>query len=35
MKFLFKKWIVELAMWGLIPTSFANWLIRRGGFKNV
>lgn len=27
--------IVRLAVWGLIPASFATWLIQHGGLKNV
>ena len=30
-----KAAIVRLAVWGLIPTSFATWLIQRGGLKDA
>jgi hypothetical protein len=31
MKAQFKKMIVRLAVWGLIPAGLATWLIQRGG----
>ena len=30
-----KAAIVRLAVWGLIPASFATWLIQRGGLKDA
>jgi len=30
-----KAVIVRLALWGLIPASFATWLIQRGGLKDA
>jgi hypothetical protein len=35
MKAQLKKVIVRLAVWGLIPASFAAWLIQRGGLKDA
>jgi hypothetical protein len=35
MKAQFKEMIVRLAVWGLIPASFATWLIQRGGLKDA
>jgi len=35
MKAKFKGMIVRLAVWGLIPASFATWLIQRGGLKDA
>jgi hypothetical protein len=35
MKAQFKEMIVRLAVWGLIPASFATWLIQRGGQKDA
>ncbi len=35
MKAQFKEMIVLLAAWGLIPASFATWLIQRGGLKDA
>jgi hypothetical protein len=30
-----KAAIVRLAVWGLIPASFATWLIQRWGLKDA
>jgi len=30
-----KAAIVRLALWGVIPASFATWLIQRGGLKDA
>jgi hypothetical protein len=30
-----KAAIVRLAVWGLIPVSFATWLIQRGGLRDA
>lgn len=30
-----KNIIVQCALWGLIPASFATWLIQRGGLKDA
>lgn len=30
-----KAVIVRMALWGLIPASFATWLIQRGGLKDA
>jgi len=30
-----KAAIVRLAVWGVIPASFATWLIQRGGLKDA
>ena len=30
-----KVTIVRLAVWGLIPASFATWLIQRGGLEDA
>jgi hypothetical protein len=30
-----KAVIVRLAVWGVIPASFATWLIQRGGLKDA
>lgn len=30
-----KAAIVRLAVWGLIPTGVAPWLIQRGGFRDA
>jgi len=35
MKSLLKEMIVRLAVWGVIPASFATWLIQRGGLKDA
>jgi len=35
MKAQLKEMIVRLAMWGLIPASFATWLIQRGGLEDA
>jgi hypothetical protein len=33
-KSLVKTAIVRLALWGVLPTSIADWLIQRGGLRN-
>ncbi len=30
-----KAAIVRLALWGVLPVKFAEWLIHLGGLKNV
>lgn len=30
-----KAAIVRLAVWGVIPSGFATWLIQRGGMKDA
>jgi len=30
-----KTSIVTLAIWGILPVPAADWLIRRGGLRNV
>ena len=29
-----KSSIIKLALWGLLPTKLANWLIQRGGLSH-
>lgn len=30
-----KSLVVWLAVWGLLPASLAEWLIKRGGLRHV